>query len=84
MVPANRRFGETNAPPPSQLIARAIEEFIRQHYNQLFTLDKSDLADQIGTLSAQRVREILDGIHLVLNQDVGDWDTRLCYLPTVG
>ncbi len=34
--------------------------------SQLFTVDKSDLADKIGTLSPQRVREILDGIHLVL------------------
>ena len=34
--------------------------------SQIFTVDKTDLVEKIGTLSPQRVREILDGIHLVL------------------
>jgi mRNA interferase MazF len=33
---------------------------------QLFTVDKEMLEDQIGTLSVKRVRQILDGIDLVL------------------
>ena len=33
---------------------------------QLFTVDKSQLVEKIGTLSARRVSEILDGIALVL------------------
>jgi mRNA interferase MazF len=34
--------------------------------SQLFTVDKDQLEEQIGTLSAKRVRQILDGIDLVL------------------
>lgn len=34
--------------------------------SQLFTVDKSQLEEQIGTLSRQRIRQILDGIDLVL------------------
>ena len=34
--------------------------------SQLITVDKADLGDKIGTLTRQRVREILDGIRLVL------------------
>ena len=34
--------------------------------SQLITVDKANLGDKIGTLSRQRVREILDGIRLVL------------------
>jgi mRNA interferase MazF len=34
--------------------------------SQPFTVDKQQLEAYIGTLSRQRVREILDGIHLVL------------------
>ncbi len=34
--------------------------------SQLFTVDKSCLGDLIGTLSRRRVRQILDGIGLVL------------------
>ena len=33
--------------------------------SQLFTIDKSDLTEHIGTLSKKRVRQILDGIRLV-------------------
>lgn len=34
--------------------------------SQIFTVDKSLLTDRIGTLSKQRIRQILDGIRLVL------------------
>ncbi len=33
---------------------------------QIFTVDKAQLGEKIGTLSPKRVREILDGIKLVL------------------
>ena len=33
--------------------------------SQVFTVDKSQLAEPIGTLSARRIREILDGTKLV-------------------
>lgn len=33
--------------------------------SQLFTVDKSELGERIGTLSKQRVRQILDGIRLL-------------------
>ena len=35
--------------------------------SQIFTVDKSDLVEKIGTLSRCRVREILDGIQLLLD-----------------
>jgi mRNA interferase MazF len=34
--------------------------------SQLFTVDKSDLEQKIGTLSSQRVEQILQGIDLLL------------------
>jgi mRNA interferase MazF len=34
--------------------------------SQLIAVDKRQLGELIGTLSAQRVREIVDGIHLVI------------------
>ena len=34
--------------------------------SQIFTVDKRDLGEKIGTLSRQRVRQILDGVRLVL------------------
>lgn len=34
--------------------------------SQIFTVDKSDLADKIGTLSVERTRQILDGVKLVI------------------
>lgn len=35
--------------------------------SQIFTVDKSQLDECVGTLSAERVREILSGIKLVLD-----------------
>ncbi len=34
--------------------------------SQLFTVDKADLIEKIGTLSPERVQEILNGIYLLL------------------
>lgn len=34
--------------------------------SQIFTVDKADVREKIGTLSARRVRQILDGMSLVL------------------
>jgi mRNA interferase MazF len=48
-------MGEANLPKQGVVIV-----------SQLFTIDKSDLGDLIGTLSGNRVRQILDGIVLIL------------------
>ena len=34
--------------------------------SQIFTVDKQDLDEKIGTLSPERVRQILEGINLVI------------------
>ena len=40
---------------------------------QIFTVDKSDLVEKIGTLPRERVRQILDGIRLVIDpRDVSE------------
>ncbi len=33
--------------------------------SQIFTVDKTQLSEKIGTLSSRRVREILNGLHLL-------------------
>jgi mRNA interferase MazF len=41
--------------------------------SQIFTVDKEDLVERIGTLSRARVRQILDGVSLVLEpRDVAE------------
>jgi mRNA interferase MazF len=47
--------GEANLPRPSVV-----------NVTQVFTVDRSELVEQIGRLSRRRVREIVEGIHLVL------------------
>jgi mRNA interferase MazF len=47
--------GEANLPKQSVVMV-----------TQIFTLDKRDLDEWIGTLSRRRVRQILEGIHLVM------------------
>ncbi len=47
--------GEANLTKPSVV-----------NVSQIFTVDKSDLVDKIGTLPTKRVQEILDGVNLVL------------------
>ncbi len=49
------RKGEARLPKPSVV-----------NISQVFTVDKKDLVEKIGTLSPRRVREILDGIRLLL------------------
>ena len=34
--------------------------------SQIFTVDKSDLDEKIGTLTEKRLRDVLDGVNLVL------------------
>lgn len=48
-------LGEANLPKPGVVIV-----------SQLFTVDKSQLEDFIGTLSPRRIEQILQGIYLVL------------------
>lgn len=47
--------GETNLPKQSVV-----------NVSQVFTVDKSQLDEYIGTLSSKRVREILNGIKLII------------------
>jgi mRNA interferase MazF len=47
--------GEANLPKPSVV-----------NVSQIFTVDKTQLDDYIGTLSPKRVREIVSGIRLVV------------------
>jgi mRNA interferase MazF len=47
--------GEANLPKPSVV-----------NVSQIFTVDKSQLDEYVGTLSSKRVREILNGIRLVI------------------
>jgi len=47
--------GEANLPKPSVV-----------NVSQLLTVDKSQLGEYIGTLSTKRVRQVLDGIKLLL------------------
>ena len=46
--------GEANLPKQSVV-----------NVSQLFTVDKQDLTEKIGTLGSRRVRQILDGIRLL-------------------
>ena len=47
--------GEANLSKPSVV-----------NISQIFTVDRSQLDEKIGTLSTQRVRQILDGLYLLL------------------
>jgi mRNA interferase MazF len=47
--------GETNLPKRSVV-----------NVSQIVTVDKSDLVEKIGTLSSQRILQILEGVSLVL------------------
>ena len=55
--PANTKLftGEANLPKPGVV-----------NVSQLFTVDKSDLVEKIGTLSLSRMRQVLDEIDIVL------------------
>ena len=54
--------GEANLPQQSVV-----------NVSQIFTVDKEDLVERMGTLSRTRVRQILDGVSLVLEpRDVAE------------
>jgi len=46
--------GEANLPKPSAVLV-----------SQIFTVDKSQLGEFIGTLTESRVKQIIEGIHLM-------------------
>jgi mRNA interferase MazF len=47
--------GEANLPKQSVV-----------NVSQIFTVDKGDLVERVGTLSSTRVRQVLDGVSLLL------------------
>lgn len=47
--------GEGDLPKQSVIVA-----------SQIFTVDRTQLSEYIGTLSARRIRQILDGVRLVI------------------
>ena len=56
--------GEANLPKQSVV-----------NISQVFTVDRSQLAEKIGTLSPRRVRQIIDGLQLLLEPDEFDeWE----------
>jgi mRNA interferase MazF len=36
--------------------------------SQIYTVDKKDLVEKIGTLSPKRINKILDGVHILLDR----------------
>jgi mRNA interferase MazF len=56
-APGNVLLGEGEANLPKQSVVNV---------SQIFTVDKRDLDEQIGVLTQRRVRQILDGIRLVI------------------
>ena len=48
--------GEANLPKQSVV-----------NVSQIFTVDKRDLGEKIGALSARRIGQILDGVHLLID-----------------
>lgn len=55
--------GEANLPKQSVV-----------NISQVFTVDRSQLGEKIGALSSQRIRQILDGLYLLLEPyQYGDW-----------
>jgi mRNA interferase MazF len=52
--------GESNLPKSSVVVV-----------TQMLTVDKADLANKIGTLSSQRVRQIIKGLHWIFDPDPG-------------
>jgi mRNA interferase MazF len=56
-MPGNVLLEEGEANLPKRSVA---------NISQLYTVDKDDLIEKIGTLSADRLQQILDGIYLLL------------------
>ena len=55
--------GEANLPKKSVV-----------NISQVFTVNKSDLSEKIGTLSKERISQILTGIRLLTEPREVDWD----------
>ena len=55
------RKGEANLPKQSMVVV-----------SQIFTVDKRDLVEKIGSLSRQRIRQILQGIR-ILTEPTRNW-----------
>lgn len=58
-----------SAAPGNVLLERGEANLPKQsvvNVSQIFTVDKAQLVERIGTLSSKRIRQILDGILLVL------------------
>ena len=55
-APGNVLLNEGEASLPKQSVVIV---------SQIFTVDKSDLGEYIGTLSKKRLRQILDGVRLI-------------------
>ncbi|MHA1974467.1 MAG: type II toxin-antitoxin system PemK/MazF family toxin, partial [Candidatus Hodarchaeales archaeon] len=55
--PGNVLLGESEANLPKQSVVNV---------SQIFTVDKNNLGERIGTLSRMRVQQILDGVALLL------------------
>jgi len=62
--------------PGNVLLEEGEANLVKQsvvNVSQLFTVDKGDLVERIGTLSRRRVRQILDGVRLVLEpREIGE------------
>jgi mRNA interferase MazF len=57
--------GEANLPKQSVV-----------NISQVFTVDKSQLGEKIGLVSTRRVRQILDGVQLLLDPiELNDWES---------
>lgn len=63
-APGNVLLDKGEANLPKQSVA---------NISQIFTVDKRDLGEKIGTLSRRRVRQILDGLRLLTEpRDIGE------------
>lgn len=65
---SNLKRGEA----PGNVLLKKGEANLRKdsvvNISQLVTVDKTDLVEQIGTLSAVRVRQIIEGLKLLIEQ----------------
>lgn len=57
-------FGEANLPRQSVVVV-----------SQVFTADKAQLAEYIGSISARRVRQVLDGLRLLTELHESPYET---------
>lgn len=64
--------------PGNVLLQKDEANLVKQsvvNVSQLYTVDRDQLGSRIGTLSARRVRQILDGVYLILDPDGFDrWE----------